>query len=88
MIVLAGSRPIAWTRTSAVANTGYLGSAASKPNNDEYQGTLVAPVAGEYDYGYRFSGDAGATGLYCDSGAPGVADGYRTANAGRLSVTD
>jgi predicted extracellular nuclease len=36
-------------------------------NNDEYQATFNAPVAGSYLYGFRFSLDGGASWTYCDN---------------------
>src|SRR5690606_30543229 len=80
-----GSDPASgWTWVDAMPNPGWDGS---EPNNDEYQATLVAPAAGTHDYAYRFSGDGGATWVYCDGGAAGSSDGYDAANAGDLVTT-
>lgn len=76
-----------WTWTGASANPGWNGAAAGEPNNDEYQATFTLPAAGTYDYAYRFSGDGGATWVYCDTLPPGSSDGYQIANAGDLTTT-
>jgi hypothetical protein len=75
-----------WTWTAAFPNAGYDPSAPGyEPNNDEYQASLAAPsVLGDYDFAYRFSGDAGATWTYCD--ATGSSDGYSAADAGQMVV--
>jgi len=38
-----------------------------RPIHDEYQGTMLAPAPGTYDYAYRMSVDAGRTFTYCDT---------------------
>jgi hypothetical protein len=78
-----------WTWTAAAPNAGYgPASPGYEMNNDEYQADLAAPgPAGSYDYAYRFSGDGGATWLYCDGQPAGSSDGYQTANAGQLTST-
>jgi hypothetical protein len=73
-----------WTWTDATPNLGW--DDAVENNNDEYQAELSAPV-GTHDYAYRFSGDGGATWVYCDSDGPGNTNGYDVANAGVLTVT-
>jgi hypothetical protein len=84
--------PIAWTWFEALPNPGWDGGVAGEPNNDEYMATLITPAAGgEYDYAYRFSGDAGATWLYGDKdtgmpGEDGSENGYQSANAGQMTV--
>ncbi|MDH5493319.1 MAG: IPT/TIG domain-containing protein, partial [Myxococcales bacterium] len=75
-----------WVWLDAAVNAGYDGAASGEPNNDEYWAELGAPE-GIWDYAYRFSGDGGATWLYCDGLAPGSSDGYQPANAGSLDVT-
>ena len=74
-----------WVWTNAVPNTSYgPGVPGHEHDNDEYQADLVAPSpAGTYDFAYRFSGDGGATWVYCDGGA-GSADGYSPSDAGQL----
>ncbi|MCB9601659.1 MAG: hypothetical protein H6720_15150 [Sandaracinus sp.] len=72
-----------WSWIDAEPNPGWAGA---EPNNDEYQAELTAP-AGTYDYAYRFSGDGGATWVYCDSDAAGSTNGYDVANAGVLTVS-
>jgi hypothetical protein len=47
-----------WTATMYNVQSG---------NNDEYQGTLLAPAVGSYRYVYRFSIDGGASWTYCDA---------------------
>lgn len=77
-----------WSWVAASANTGYgPGGAGYEANNDEYQGDLVAPAAGTYDYAYRFSGDGGLTWTYCDADDAGSSDGYEPAEAGALIVS-
>ncbi|MDQ3036567.1 MAG: lamin tail domain-containing protein [Myxococcota bacterium] len=72
-----------WTWTPAIANPAWLDTA--EPNNDEYMATLVAPApAGTYDFAYRFSGDGGATWVYCDTD---TTPGYLTALDGELITT-
>jgi hypothetical protein len=84
--------PDAWTWFEALPNPGWDGGAAGEPNNDEYMGTLITPQAGgDYDYAFRFSGDAGSTWLYGDKdtglpGEDGSEDGYQFANAGKMVV--
>ncbi len=74
-----------WSWAAAGPNPGYTGS-GSEMNNDEYQATFTVPPAGTYDYAYRFSGDGGATWVYCDTGN-GSSDGYAAADAGNLVST-
>ena len=76
-----GSDPSAggWTWVGATYNTDIM------MNNDEYQGALIVPSPGIYDYAFRYSGDGGITWLYCDLGA-GSSDGYNPADAGQLTV--
>ncbi len=82
-----GSNPATWTGwAAATGNSGFTGSGADL-NNDEYQAALTFPAAGNYDYAFRFSGDNGATWLYCDTdGAITNAD-YASANAGAMTVS-
>ncbi len=77
-----------WSWTSGTANPGYnAGSPNYEANNDEYQADLTLPgPAGDYDFAFRFSGDAGVTFTYCDSGM-GTTDGYDAADAGQLTST-
>ncbi|MDX9721077.1 MAG: IPT/TIG domain-containing protein [Myxococcota bacterium] len=49
--------------TSATVNLGHSGS-----NNNEYTATLTPAQVGGFNYVYRFSGDAGASWTYCDTG--------------------
>jgi len=86
-----GAAPALWTAgwVALAPNPGYDGA---EPNNDEHMGTLVAPAtAGDYDFAVRASGDGGATWILCDraagDGSDGSADGYQSANAGKLTVT-
>ena len=60
-------------------------SAFTDPNNDEYQGTLIAPDAGAYDYLTRFSLDGGRGWLYCDT--DGSLNGLAASEHGALTVT-
>ncbi len=73
-----GADPAAWTWTDATANAAYgPGSPSYEANNDEYQGTLTvsgAPGATQ-SFAFRFSGDAGKTWTYCDTGN-GSSDGF------------
>ncbi len=78
-----------WTWQAATANTGYDGTAAGEPNNDEYQSDLVAPpTPGDWDYVYRFSVDGGSSFLYCNTGGPGTSDAtpYAPGNNGMLTI--
>jgi hypothetical protein len=52
-------------------------------NNDEYQAAFTPPAAGTFGYVYRFSGDNGATWLYCDTRDDTT---FATADAGVLTV--
>jgi uncharacterized protein YheU (UPF0270 family) len=93
---LAGSDPSLvpgfWTWFEALPNPGWDGGVAGEPSNDEYVATMITPPAGgEYDYAYRFSGDAGSTWLYGDKdtgvpGEDGSENGYQYANAGEMHI--
>lgn len=75
-----------WVWTTAVPNDGYgPGSPGYEMNNDEAMATLVVPDLGTYDFAYRFTGNDGATWLYCDGGDAGSSDGYAPADAGQLT---
>ncbi|TNF28455.1 MAG: hypothetical protein EP329_17865 [Deltaproteobacteria bacterium] len=84
-----GEGPDLWTDwTDATPNADYGGDEAA---NDEYMGTFTVPsAAGSYDFAYRFSGDGGATWIYCDAdagdGLDGSENGYQADNAGNLTV--
>ncbi len=73
-----------WAWTEAVPNGAWNGPSMGVPNDDEYQAQLSTPVAGTYDYAYRFTGDGGATFTYCDGDAPGSTNGYASVDAGVL----
>lgn len=103
LVSQAGSGPVAtppgdpaWTWVDATPNPGYDGSewGALESNNDEHVAELVVPpVSGSpYEYAFRFSGDNGATWLYCDlgrgGGRDGSEDGYSSEDAGRLHVVE
>ncbi|MBI5526570.1 MAG: lamin tail domain-containing protein, partial [Deltaproteobacteria bacterium] len=89
---VAGSDPAAggWTWADAVPNPGWAGEELTL---DEYQASFALPLAGTYDYAFRFSGDRKTTWVYCDKdmrgsgGADGSADGYQSANAGVMTTT-
>lgn len=53
--------------------------------HDRYETALVIPVPGLYDYAARFSGDYGATWLYCD--LDGSQNGFTATEAGRANLT-
>lgn len=53
--------------------------------HDRYETALAIPLAGLYDYAARFSGDYGATWLYCD--LDGSQNGYTAAQSGRANLT-
>ena len=74
-----GSDPSAgaWTWFTAAYNVDVM-------NNDEYVGSLSVNTAGEYDYAYRFSGNAGNSWTYGD--LDGSNNGYSSAQAGTLIV--
>ena len=76
-----------WTWSNGVPNPGYgPASPAYEANNDEYQANLVLPgPAGDYDFAFRFTGDAGATFTYCDGDIDGSNDGYAPSDAGQLT---
>jgi len=76
-----------WVWVEGTPNAGYgPASPGYEMNNDEYQADLTVPVAGTYDFAFRFSGDSGATFTYCDGGAPGSSDGYAPADAGQMTA--
>ncbi|MDJ0778903.1 MAG: hypothetical protein QNJ85_13635 [Gammaproteobacteria bacterium] len=84
-----GSNPAldpGWSWANGQPNAGYgPGSPTYNPNHDEYRAGLMLPgPAGDYDFAFRFSGDAGATFTYCDGGM-GTTDGYAPADAGQLT---
>ncbi|MCK4412508.1 MAG: T9SS type A sorting domain-containing protein [Candidatus Eisenbacteria sp.] len=82
--------PAAWTWFDAAPNPAW--NDASEPNNDEYMATMFTPATpGEYDYAYRFSGDAGVSWTYADKatgalGEDGSENGYQVENAGQMTV--
>jgi hypothetical protein len=77
-----------WTWFDGEPNPGYdIGSPDHDSNADEYQADLVLPgPPGDYDYAFRFSGDAGETFTYCDTGL-GTVDGYNPDDAGQMTTT-
>ena len=79
-----------WIWINATWNDGYDGTVWGEANNDEWMASLTVPAAGNHDYAYRFSGDRGATWLYCDlnagPGADGSENGYQVINAGEMLV--
>ncbi len=58
-----------------------------RENNAEFQGTVTINQAGHYRSAYRFSGDGGASFLYCDR-ATGTTDGFALDDLGHLSVIE
>jgi|GEM_PF-2415435 len=78
-----------WTWTDAIPNDGYDGGTSGESANDEYVGWFNLPAYGSSNqYAYRFSADAGHNWLVCDFGAEGSANGYNSANAGVLNISD
>ena len=70
----SGVDPTMFTYTAAQPNLNYgPGSPGAEPNNDEYQGTVTVPdqPGSVLAYAYRFSGDAGQTWTYCQTGPAG-----------------
>jgi hypothetical protein len=57
-------------------------------NDDEFQGSFVAPAAGSYSYTYRFSFDNGVRWTYCDLNGAGSGPGltFETAQLGAMTV--
>ena len=57
-------------------------------NDDEFQGSFVAPAPGTYSYVYRFSGDGGGTWTYCDTDGAGSNSGltFEAINLGTMTV--
>ncbi len=86
-----GSDPAvaAWTWVAGTPNPGWDGSMAKgglgQENNDEYQGDLSFPAAGNYDYAARFSADGGNTWTYCDLD-DSKTGGYSPAQAGAATI--
>jgi hypothetical protein len=58
-------------------------------NDDEFQGSFLAPAAGSYSYGYRFSFDNGVRWTYCDLNGAGSNASlvFETAQLGPMTVT-
>jgi adhesin/invasin len=58
-------------------------------NDDEFQGSFVAPAAGSYSYVYRFSSDSGVRWTYCDVDGAGSDPGhdFQLAQMGTMTVT-
>lgn len=86
----AGNGDWTWSANATSTPTPLYDGGTS--NNDEYFSTLTAPVAGVYDYAFRFSGDGGNTWLYCDKDGvtpPDVGSplSYDVGQAGVLTVT-
>lgn len=79
-----------WTFFEAAPNAAWDAGLRGEPGNDEYQATLTAGMAGTYDYAFRFSGDSGATWVWCDvdrgGASDGAEDGYSPADSGHLVV--
>lgn len=73
----------AWKWFNASYNGGFV-----DPNNDEYQGTFVAPATGTYGYAYRFTLD-GQSWTTCDTDGTGANAGltFDIANIPVLTVT-
>jgi hypothetical protein len=86
------SAPGLWTWTEAAPNPGWDGGTYGEPNNDEYWATMTTPAApGDYDYCFRFSGDAGLSWTYGDRntglpGEDGSENGYQPVNSGKMTV--
>ena len=57
-------------------------------NDDEFQGSFVAPAAGSYSYTYRFSFDNGVRWTYCDVNGAGSGPNltFETAQLGAMTV--
>ncbi|HLL06783.1 MAG TPA: Ig-like domain-containing protein [Myxococcaceae bacterium] len=57
-------------------------------NDDEFQGSFVAPAAGSYSYTYRFSFDNGVRWTYCDVNGAGSGPGllFETTQLGAMTV--
>lgn len=72
-----------WTWFPAVYNMDY-------EDDDEYNGTMIIPGAGLYDYCFRFSADGGDHWVYCSSLDNDTGNGgpecYSTYHAGELKV--
>ncbi|HEY4119891.1 MAG TPA: hypothetical protein VGM56_18620, partial [Byssovorax sp.] len=70
----SGADPSMFAYTAASPNLNYGPSSPGfEANNDEYQGTVTVPdqPGSALSYAYRFSGDAGQTWTYCQTGAAG-----------------
>ena len=87
-----GTHPVdnadVWSFFPAAPNVDWTDG--GEPGNDEWQGVIVVPEAGAYDYAYRFSADQGRTWLYCDlnqGGGDGSANGYQVENAGAMTAS-
>jgi hypothetical protein len=77
---------LTWTWTAATPNAAWVDPGFPGSSEDEYVVSLTAPVAGTYDYAYRFTGDGGTTFTYCDTDGTGGGDAYETANAGAMTT--
>ncbi len=77
---------LTWTWTPATPNAAWMDPGFPGSSEDEYVASLTAPVAGTYDYAYRFTGDGGTTFTYCDTDGTGGGASYEVANAGAMTT--
>ena len=74
-----------WMWFEAAPNGDYgVDSAGYAQNNDEYMGTLTAPISGTYAFAARFTVDGGQTWTLCDF--DGSENGYDSSASGVLRV--
>ena len=72
--------PTTYTWTAATYNPAHISDA-----NDEFMGSVTATAEGTYAIAYRFSIDAGANWLLCDTDG---SDGFQAAQATTFTVAD
>ncbi|MBA3531686.1 MAG: Ig-like domain-containing protein [Ardenticatenales bacterium] len=82
IIAQVGYGPVGSAPSSAEWRWEAMTFNANVGNNDEYQGTLLPDMVGEYLYTTRYSSDGGATWYYTDRDGPP----YSEDQAGRLHV--
>jgi len=83
-----GAAPATFTwGGNGLPTPNYVGPGGGDTNNDEYRATFSPNMAGTFDMAVRFSGDGGATWLYCDKDGAVTAGDYSSTQAGVLTVT-
>jgi len=76
------SSDASWTWEDAVPNAGFAVN-----NNDEFEASLLPPVAGTFSYTYRYSGNGGTTWFYAYDSNGNVCDEVSQAGYALCTLT-